>query len=185
MIEYADTTNLEVQLTRTLQDLMPTLRQRRGWLRPDEARVFPGRLKELRERSGIPIARLANLTGLSAHRLEVLESSDETVSVPTVVEMRRLTAELGVPTSYLLGETKPPTDLTAYKSLKALRDFARESNPHYLVYEALWGQYQRSRTEIGFVARARDASPLSAEDWAKRYDALIDRGRQRELELVP
>jgi transcriptional regulator with XRE-family HTH domain len=185
VIAYADDADLRAQLSKTLQELMPTLRQRREWLRPQEARVFPGRLKELRERSGILMPRLATLTGLSTHRLEVLENGDETVSVPTVIEIRRLTAALGVPTSYLFGEAQPLKDPTAYKSLMALKDFAREKYLHFPVYEALWDEYYRSRTEIGFVAKARDASPLTVEDWSKRYEALIDRGRQRELELVP
>ena len=82
-----------------------------------------------------------------------------------------------------MGETLLPKDPIALKSLESLRELARTRGLKYGIYESLREDYMRSRTEIGFAAKTRNQAVLTVEDWEKRYEELLRRGRDNNLTL--
>jgi transcriptional regulator with XRE-family HTH domain len=185
IIEYADSTELVEKLSPVLAELEPRLLERRRKYLNHDKNLLASRLRDLRERSGFSLAHLGTLTDLTVEQLESFERDDVRVSLITVEQLRTISEALGVPGSYLLGEMQYLKDLVAYRNLDSLRCYARTHNLRYPVYEELWSEYQDSRNQIGFAVKTRDTTVLTEEDWGKRHEAFVDRGRQRTLDLIP
>ena len=121
--------------------------------------------------------------GIPHAQIEVLETSDEKVSLPTVNLIRSLAAALSVPAAYLLGESPLPSDLIAYHSIQALKVFARNTRLTFPVYQELRDEYLQSRHTVGFGPIKTRDTVLTEEGWAERYKRFLERGNRRNLDL--
>ena len=182
-VGYKDLPDLEEKLSQELAAIVPKLQARRKTFQDEHGTALGNRLKDLRERSGLSVEKLARKAAISDRELEVIENQDEKVSLPTLDKIRRIAEALCVPPSYLMGETSLPKDPIALRSLESLRELARTQGLKYGVYETLRGDYMRSRTEIGFAAKTRNQAVLTVEDWEKRHEQLLQRGRDNNLTL--
>ena len=182
-VVYGDLPNLEEKLSQELASIVPKLNARRKTYGNHDGTALGKRLRDLRERSGLPVGSLAQQAGISEGELGVIESQPEQVSLPTLDKIRRLAEALCVPPSYLMGETLLPKDPIALRSLENLRDLARTRSLTYGVYGSLRGDYMRSRTEIGFAVKTRNQAVMTVDDWEKKYQQLLQRGRDNNLTL--
>jgi transcriptional regulator with XRE-family HTH domain/nucleoside 2-deoxyribosyltransferase len=183
LVVYTGLADLEQKLSQELMQIIPKLAARRQRYETHDGTALRKRLKDLRERSNLSVERLAELVGMSEAELDVLESQDEQVSLPTLAKIRRFAEALCIPVGYLVGETLVPKDPVAFRSLENLREFARGQFPGYRTYETLRENYMSSRTEIGFATKTRNRAVLTVEDWAKRHEQLLKRGHDNNMTL--
>ena len=95
-LEYASNAQLRERLGRALQELRPRLQARRAALRELDANVTGAKIRAQRRRRGISRAQLAAATGLTIGGIELLEQSPDRESDPSLTQLRRVAAVLGV-----------------------------------------------------------------------------------------
>jgi DNA-binding XRE family transcriptional regulator len=95
-VGYADHTELREGLRAALVALRPRLEERKRSLAALDANVSGARVRALREQRRLSRADLAAATGLNARGVALLEESPDRCSDPSLTQLRRLAAALGV-----------------------------------------------------------------------------------------
>lgn len=95
-LAYADPGELRWRLDRTLRALRPRLESRRAALRGLDENRTGERIRAERRRRRLSRAQLADATGLTVAGIDLLERSPDRESDPSLTQLRRVAAVLGV-----------------------------------------------------------------------------------------
>lgn len=172
-VEYADLNDLEEQLIKLMDQIMPSLAKFQ-FLHSDSENTeefeLGERIRRLRVERHLQPIDLARMVGVGASYIETLESKSERITNPSLYLLRRIARALLTSETYLVSGhiSLDPKFQTHYDSLQTYANEIQMPVPHFNV---LWSEhYEEFKYDLSIPGVANRADIGNRKYWVDRYE---------------
>jgi len=189
LVEFEDSTSLRSGVAEALDKLLPNLAQLRfsSSLGTNVALDFElgQRVRDLRERRGFSIERLASMVGVDAASISSIETKAEQVTNPSLKILRHIARALDTSETYVITGHDVPINLwnpVFADHMRCLIAFADENGMSSKHRDVLWHSHvEKYQYEFSLLGSDRRADVGNKRYWGERYETLKHESTTKSL----